>query len=130
MLKSQLVALITVKKSQIPNEEQNTLTTRFYWKDLLKITSKIQNAKILIFYFGLTNCPQQKTNPASPEELIQCPGKTGIKDFPHKKQKYKKIEIMYEFETVDHAKECIGCVKEVYKKFKSSVYASSRPKHT
>ena len=93
------------------------IVSRFYWKDLLKITSKTQDGTVLIFYFGLPESHHSGTVQKF-EEVIGLTMKVSTKDFPTKHKRYKKVEVRYQFETVDKAKECINCVKETYKKLK------------
>jgi len=102
-------------------EEKSVILSRFYWKDLLKITSKTQDATILIFYFGLNE--EKMVSPLQNKlaEILCPPSGTKVKDYPSRHKKHKKVEVRYQFETVEKAKECISCVKETYKSLKQKV---------
>ncbi len=101
-------------------EERCVVTSRFYWKDLLKITSKTQDATILIFYFGLAEKAATSSQPRL-EDIVSPPSRTTLNDFASKHKKYKKVEVRYQFESVDKAKDCIACVKATYKKLKQRI---------
>ena len=95
----------------IINEDQTKILSRFYWQNLLKISSKVQNQRILVFYFisSITN-PSPKTI----EDALKLP------ESVIKKEGWKTT-IVFEFNSMDQSKKCVLEAKMEYKKYKAKL---------
>lgn len=98
----------------ILNGKKTIILARFYWQDLLKISSKVQNQRILIFYFVSS---VNAASAVTAENVAKPPDKRSLKC-----NGGWKSSVTCEFKSVEEAKKCIVDAKDQYKNYKDKLY--------
>mgnify|MGYP007125209191 FL=1 len=110
-----------------------TVQSRFFMHDLIKITSRKSSAKIITFYFRIPQFGEY--NSQYYEQLEVEPEEAGQKvnvilnaynqnpavpyQFAYKRKKYQEVKMGFEFKSEEQARDCIERVSILYKRLKN-----------